>query len=916
MSKFEPPDLPSDEELGITAEDRKRLEEEAPVERPELSKEEMVALLGETFSPKSGGGPADEKGKRRDKKDEKKKEPKRETSGARAAAPEPSGVRSRVRGPLTLAILVVVAALSTGRAALPRPVPANASDSVFSSSRAMSTLIEIARRPRPTGSPEHTRVREYLVDRLSALGLEAEVQTATTTIETEDGVRAATVRNVVARLPGTASTGAVLVTAHYDSRELAPGAGDDGSGLVAILEAIRALGMREPLRNDVIVLFTDAEELGLLGARAFTDQHPWMRDVAVVLSFEMRGAGGPSIMFETGEENGWVVRALRDFDPRPFANSLGYEVYSRMPNDTDFTPFKEAGTQGLNFAAVGNAHVYHQATDTPENLSEATLQHHGLRALAGLDHLGRADLRDVNAPNVVYFNVPLLGLVVYASGLVLPISGGLLLLAALATLLALRSGVRAGGIVAGAGVALLGGALSYGAALGLARGVAGFHPEAGSLAGSLYHSEGWYVLALVAAVLAIVGTLHGVARGWLRELELLLGALVVPLALSIGLAFAAPLAAMNMQWPTAAGLVAVLVVALLGRRAGGALAWVLTLLLVVPVLVLIVPLVESLWVTLSFGILGPVAVLVAITLHLSLPAVEGLRHPNAWWAPLTCVVAAAALLGVGILSARPTAERPAPSTLIYAYEHGTGAAFWATDPGADAELDAEALAWAAERAGSALSETRDFTAFGHPLAQARVAPAPVVSAARPEIVILRDTIETNRRHVVLGIRSAIGAERMAFHRDSVGRTRFLSVNGAPIERPGAVAWVEHWGVPDSLVVLEMDMPAEEPIGVHVVEELLRPEEVLAAGSFRRPPHLAPDVRAGSDRALFRFSIAAFADPRHAFVPPAAAAGDGAAVPPDSAASPGTAAPPDAAASPDTAAPPGAAAPPAATPPAR
>ena len=100
-------------------------------------------------------------------------------------------------------------------------------------------------------------------------------------------------------------------------------------------------------------------------------------------------------MFETGADNGWIVRLLASSPARPFANSFGYEVYKRLPNDTDFTPFKEAGTQGLNFAAIGRASVYHQTYDSPENFSEATLQQHGENALAATRVLGNADLTEV-----------------------------------------------------------------------------------------------------------------------------------------------------------------------------------------------------------------------------------------------------------------------------------------------------------------------------------------------------------------------------------------------------------------------------------------------------------------------------------------------------------------------------------------
>ena len=47
-----------------------------------------------------------------------------------------------------------------------------------------------------------------------------------------------------------------------------------------------------------------------------------MSEVTVALSLEMRGGGGPSVMFETKRENGWIIRALADFDDHPYANSL------------------------------------------------------------------------------------------------------------------------------------------------------------------------------------------------------------------------------------------------------------------------------------------------------------------------------------------------------------------------------------------------------------------------------------------------------------------------------------------------------------------------------------------------------------------------------------------------------------------
>jgi len=817
MSDYGLQDLPSDDELGITEEAREGYAEDLP------------------------------------------------DDDAAARRQEPRSTW-RGRGPATLAILLAVSWVASSRTGLPRPVPMSAPDTAFSSSRAMSMLIEIATDAHPPGSPEHARVREFLLERLRFLGLEPEVQTTTVLIQSPTTAQAATVRNVLVRIPGTDPTGAVLMTAHYDGREVSVAAADDGSGVVSILETVRAIRAGESLRNDLIILITDAEEIGLFGARAFVDEHPWMEDVSLVLSFEMRGSAGPSLMFETNDQNGWVVRVLDAFDSHPSANSLAFEVYRRMPNDTDFTPFKEAGKQGLNFAAIDNAHVYHQEYDVPESMSESTLQHHGIHALGAARYFGQADLGSVDAPNVVYFSLPLMGLVVYDQDLVTPISVALVLLLIATFFVARRAGARPSRIGLGLVVTVVGTALSFGAALALVRWLPSFHPEAGSLHGSTYHSEGWYVISLAGIVFTAVTGAHALARRWLGATELGLGAVVLPLIAAVGIGFMAPLAAMNLQWPVMAALLSVAVLALLGSRSDGSVGWVTALLLAVPVLFLLVPVTELVWLALTFDLGAALTVLVAVALYLCLPALEALRYPNGWWAPMTGVVVTGTAVGLGVLASRPSAERPSPTTLVYAYEHGTGAAVWATDPTADS-LDAKAVAWAVERAGGSFEGTRDLSGFAYPAGLTPTSTAPVVAAPPPEVILVRDSIDGATRHVTLHVRSQIGAEYMAFTYDGRGSTRLLTINGHALVAPDSLAWADHWGEPDGAVVLELEMPADEPIGLHVIEHLLRPEELLGPDAFRRPPDLAPDITRLSDRAMFRYSVGAFVDPRHAIMLP-------------------------------------------------
>jgi hypothetical protein len=158
------------------------------------------------------------------------------------------------------------------------------------------------------------------------------------------------VQNIVARIAGKEPGGrAVLLMAHYDGVEAGPAAGDDAAGTAALLETARALRTQPPLVHDIILLFTDGEEAGLLGAAAFVREHAWAKDVDVVLDFEARGTTGRSFMFETGPGNLDVARVLRRVDDVT-AGSVFTTIYRVLPNDTDLSELAVLGRPALNFA--------------------------------------------------------------------------------------------------------------------------------------------------------------------------------------------------------------------------------------------------------------------------------------------------------------------------------------------------------------------------------------------------------------------------------------------------------------------------------------------------------------------------------------------------------------------------------------
>jgi hypothetical protein len=311
------------------------------------------------------------------------------------------------------AFVAIVSGIVLWSGGPPGALPADSPADVFSAARAMRHVEAMAREPHPLGSVEEEKVRAYVLGELKALGFEPEIQKprdarpASSRPGPESAASIKDVQNIVARWRGTGvpSKKALLLSAHYDSAQQAPGAADDASGVAAILEAIRALKTGAAPERDLIILINDGEEAGLYGAIVFADEHPWAKDVGVVLNFDARGNSGPSYMFETSERNGWLIEQLALALPHPVATSLTADIYALMGNDTDLSVYKSRGMPGLNFAFIGGLSYYHSPDDTPANLDPRTLQHQGENLLAMARHLGRLDLDQVLRPNVVYFSL-------------------------------------------------------------------------------------------------------------------------------------------------------------------------------------------------------------------------------------------------------------------------------------------------------------------------------------------------------------------------------------------------------------------------------------------------------------------------------------------------------------------------------
>ncbi|HYC98108.1 M20/M25/M40 family metallo-hydrolase [Brevundimonas sp.] len=314
-------------------------------------------------------------------------------------------------GSLALALLIGVVSLQ-----VPAPVDADASATAFSAERAMADVREIARRPHPVGSADHARVQAFLLRRMNDLGLETTTQTGPISpgsarylrrMGGDPGAANFTATNLIGVLPGrNPALPAVALMVHYDTVPGSPGAADDSTGVAAVLESVRAIRARGPAERTLVVLLTDAEEIGLDGARVFWGGHPLRDRIGAVINLEARGGGGRAMMFETGRGNAETIalfgRAGVRADGGVTSNSLAVFVYERMPNDTDFSVPKARGVPGLNLAFIGRPEQYHAPSSTPAALDQGAVQHIGSQALENADALLRAGTLPVRGADTVY----------------------------------------------------------------------------------------------------------------------------------------------------------------------------------------------------------------------------------------------------------------------------------------------------------------------------------------------------------------------------------------------------------------------------------------------------------------------------------------------------------------------------------
>jgi hypothetical protein len=733
-----------------------------------------------------------------------------------------------------IAALVFVSILQLGT---PAAAPATAPETTFSADRAMTHLELIAAESRAIGMPGHDSARDYLVDQLTALGLDPQLQTTTSVMRFEgaDRYNAGTVTNVIARIPGTGSTGAIALNAHYDGGSTGPAASDNGSGVVTVLETVRALLAGPALVNDIIIVFSDGEEDGDIGSAAFNQQHPWAKDVRLAINYEAQGSGGPAILYATSDDNGALTATYFAVAPRPTAYSLMPELVRSLPGmrlACDLEDYLLNGSVGLGFVYTGDTPAYHTARDSVDTIDRGSIQQEGENTLAVVRHFGNENLTALPvASNRVFFTI-LPDTVVHYSGTLALVFTALATLAVAVVAVAgfRRRMLSVGGVAVGVVAFLLGTLGTVAVTTLLWIGLRALNANYQVLLVGAYQTT-LNVIGISLVAIALMAAIFIPLQRRVRWESLTAGVAIVWTLLLLGATLAAPGISYMLLWPLAFGLLPLAWSVFVRDGDARSGAWVAVLVLaLVPSIVLlpgtayqVVGLLNRLDYGMALGggfpVLGVWALFVAPLVALAIPHLRLLSPDGSWlgrWAaPVVTGFAAIIVFGWGVATSGFDAEHPRPNSIAYELDADAGAARWVSmDPALDG--------WTKQffPDGAVRDEYEVDAGFMVP---ALVTPAPLVAVDEVALDMLSNTAADETRTVTFRLDSPREAEQFDVEITGGSEITAAAINGTVVDLTGYAPAREgklgfgYAGVTRDGVEVTLTITSGEPLTIGVTE---------------------------------------------------------------------------------------------------
>ncbi|HEY0067878.1 MAG TPA: M28 family peptidase [Flavisolibacter sp.] len=726
----------------------------------------------------------------------------------------------KAAGLLILIFLAVYIWLSFRSLTPPGVAPAATATTSFSAEKALVHVKAIAAKPHSSGTPAHDEVRSYIVNYCTQAGLETSVQEGTGIKLLQDRTLGGSARNVVARLKGTEPGKAVLVVAHYDSQPNTPGAADNGSAVAAMLETMSLLRKQSPLKNDVIFLFTDLEEVGQLGAERFVNDSNLLKEVGMVLNFDARGNSGVSFTFETSAGNGWMMKQFARAADKPVANSLAYEIYKMMPNFSDFTLFKRKGLSGLNSAFINGHSHYHSTTDTPENMDLRSLQHQGDLMLGMVRHFAGLDLTRTKSRDAIFFNPIGNWLLIYSMTWDLVLVALTLLLFAAFVVVGRRKGrINIRQMFAGAGLYLVSMVLVLALVWILQKSVLALYPHYSNFYGADFYNSGYYFITMAGLALLVFSLLFSRAAKVLSADSLFAGSLLFLVLLMAAIKLFVPTGAYILYIP----LIPVLAVSLILYLTNTGceekpLKYALgqMLLLILP-LGLWVPFVYMLFVVFSLSFPFVVAVFLCLFFPILIPVQKLVGPVNKNLLAALSLVLIVAGLGLAHFSSGYSKGQPLQTQLMYALDLDSQQALWVSGQPSRDEWTSKYIT---AKGKGRFDEFYPGAGFYVWKSKAEKA---AVETGRVEVV--SDSVAAGRRAVRLLVKP--GSRTNSFDLTLPEGSVLTTLGGRHIDKPAASRRITFYAPPKEGVEVEFHTAASLPLAVTLIERAIGlPGELL------------------------------------------------------------------------------------------
>ena len=750
---------------------------------------------------------------------------------------------------------LAVVALRPG-AEHPAPASASAASPEFSAARALAHVRYLAEKPRPLASAANAEARQYIVDQLSAIGLNPEVQTATaqkTIIDRYHNARIAigVVNNVIVRVAGNAPDHArrpaLLLATSYDTSERSVGASSSAAPVSAMIETLRMLQGGAPLANDLVVLFADGEQVGGLGARAFAGQHPLAKRVGLVLRFDSAGSQGPLVLIGASGDDRAAVGGWARAAPNPRGSSFMQAVYEITQGMPEMGALGKLGASRLHFANVeGSNGASLGSRDIPARLDAGTVQSMGDTMLAMARHFGQAPPAASPGGESVYFTVPGIGALVYSAGAVWMLTRLTCLMFLIVCCMAVyRGDVEPMDIVNSAlGFVFIAAMLALAAFLAW-QAFPSLHPGYDARTYGAGTRDQWFLAGFAALGTGLFIIFQRGFRRAVGRAAAALGPLLAMVVLLLLASWKMPGASYALAWPLIGTLLAYGVLyAPFAKQLPGYRRALILFAGATPAVLLIAPLIRDVYTACSPERMNlPMATLVALlgltTVLLTAQRRFIVRGLAAIGAACFAVASSAAPYG-----AEPI---PQPNRMVYLKDAYTWKSYWMLP---EVPLDD----WSRKFFPNAARPQVQVDAFGYGSPKMWLAPAPRIKLGFPDIVVLKDDVFDGGRQVEFTLQSKPEVPVIDVTLKGAGTVR-TSINGRAVTDQHTNHYtLSLYGMGDQLLRFRLDLNSDEMTRVMIHERIpgLPPHSIGARPADMRPP-MTPMTEATilSDTLLFR-----------------------------------------------------------------